>query len=177
MKHFNNDRPRFAPYGFSCETWKPQAMSRADQHDEVELNYLTEGSLTYLMGGRRVLVPAQRLAVFWATVPHQIVEHEGESPYYVATIPFAWFLKWAIPSQLHTRILHWEMVVDSGQCEPERLECDLTVTRSASEENGRFPRLRFGLLSNAKVDAKRPIFRLVLVAILVSKLGAVSNRI
>ena len=95
-------------------------MSRADQHDEVELNYLTEGSLTYLMGGRRVLVPAQRLTVFWATVPHQIVEHDGESPYYVATIPFAWFLKWAIPSQLHMRILHWEMVVDSAPCEPER---------------------------------------------------------
>ena len=120
MKHFNDDRPRFAPYGFSCEIWKPQAMSRADQHDEIELNYLTEGSLTYLMGGRRVLVPAQRLTVFWATVPHQIVEHEGASPYYVATIPFAWFLKWAIPSQLRLRILHWEMVVDSAQCEPER---------------------------------------------------------
>lgn len=120
MKHFNNDRPRFAPYGFSCETWKPQAMPRADQHDEIELNYLTEGSLTYLMGGRRVLVPAQRLTVFWATVPHQIVEHEGDSPYFVATIPFAWFLKWAMPSQLHSRILHWEMVVDTARSEPER---------------------------------------------------------
>ncbi len=118
MKHFNPNRPRFAPYGFSCETWKPQAMSRADQHDEVELNYLPEGSLTYLMGGRRVLVPAQRLTVFWATVPHQIVEYEGQSPYYVATIPFAWFLKWGIPSQLHMRILHWEIVVDSARCEP-----------------------------------------------------------
>ncbi len=42
-----------------------------------------------------------------------------------------------------------------------RLECDLTVTRNASEGKRQFPRLRFGLLSNAKVDAKRPIFRLV----------------
>ncbi len=120
MKHFNKDRPRFAPYGFSCETWQPQSMSRADQHDEIELNYLTEGSLTYLMGGRRVLVPSQRLTVFWATVPHQIVEHEGDSPYFVATIPFAWFLKWAMPSQLHSRILHWEMVVDTADSKPER---------------------------------------------------------
>lgn len=95
-------------------------MQRADQHDEVELNYLTEGSLTYLMGGRRVLVPARRLTVFWATVPHQIIEYDGAAPYYVATIPFAWFLKWAMPSQLHTRILHWEMVVDKARCEPAR---------------------------------------------------------
>lgn len=95
-------------------------MLRADQHDEVELNYLTEGSLTYLMGGRRVLVPARRLAVFWATVPHQIVDHEGVSPYYVATVPFEHFLKWATPSQLHMRILHWEVVVDSAVNDPDR---------------------------------------------------------
>ena len=120
MKQFDPSRQRFAPYGFSCETWKPHAMARADQHDEIELNYLIEGSLTYLMGGRRVVVPAQRLTAFWATVPHQIVDYEGESPYYVATIPFAWFLKWGIPSQLHTQILRWEIVVDSAPSVPAR---------------------------------------------------------
>lgn len=119
-KHFDSNRARFAPYGFSCEMWEPKEMTRADQHDEVELNYLSEGSLTYLMGGRRVLVPARRLTVFWATVPHQIVDHEGDTPYYVATIPFAWFLKWGIPSQLHMRILHWEMVIDTAVSDPER---------------------------------------------------------
>ncbi|WP_323379606.1 helix-turn-helix domain-containing protein [Stieleria sedimenti] len=76
-------------------------MPRADQHDEIELNYLTSGSLTYLMGGRRAVVPAQHLAAFWATVPHQIVEYTGNEPYYVATIPFAWYLKWGIAAQLH----------------------------------------------------------------------------
>ncbi len=95
-------------------------MPRADQHDEIELNYVLEGSLTYLMGGRRVLVPAQRLAVFWAAVPHQIVEFESDSPYYVVTIPFAWFLKWGIPTQLHTRILHWELVIDSAPSDAKR---------------------------------------------------------
>ena len=120
MKHFDNDRPRFASYGFSCETWAPQAMPRADQHDEVELNYLLEGTLTYLMGGRRVMVPAKRLVVFWAVVPHQIIEFESESPYYVATIPFAWFLKWGLPNQLHMRIMHWEMVMDLAPADSTR---------------------------------------------------------
>lgn len=95
-------------------------MPRADQHDEIELNYLSEGSLTYLLGGRRVVVPAQRLAAFWATVPHQIVDYDGDSPYYVATIPFAWFLKWGIACQLHDRILQWDMVLDAAQSEPAR---------------------------------------------------------
>ena len=120
MKQFDPDRPRFASYGFTCEKWVPQAMPRADQHDEIELNYLTSGSLTYLMGGQRAVVPAQTLAAFWATVPHQIVEYTGNEPYYVATIPFAWYLKWGIGAQLHDRLLQWEMVLDAAPCEPAR---------------------------------------------------------
>lgn len=95
-------------------------MLRADQHDEIELNYLYEGSLTYLLGGKRVLVPAQRLTAFWAAVPHQIVAHEGGTPYYVATIPFSWFLQWGMPQSLHLRIMQWEMIVDCGPSEPAR---------------------------------------------------------
>ncbi len=120
MKYFDSSRPKFAPYGFSCEAWEPHEMLRADQHDEIELNYLLEGSLTYLMGGKRVFVPARCLAAFWATVPHQIVAHEGVSPYYVATIPFSWFLQWGMPSHLHRRIVQWEMVLDGGPSEPVR---------------------------------------------------------
>jgi AraC-like DNA-binding protein len=120
MKHFNNERPRFASYGFWCEKWEPRAMPRTDQHDEIELNYLTDGSLTYLMGGRRVQVPAKRLAVFWAMVPHQIVEFEKESPYFVATVPFAWFLKWRMPASLHTRILKWDLVLDVAPVDVSR---------------------------------------------------------
>lgn len=95
-------------------------MPRPDQHDEVELNYLPEGSLTYLMAGHRQFVPARRLVAFWATVPHQIVEHEGETPYFVATIPFAWFLKWRVPDNLHNRILQWEMVIDVDAGDSDR---------------------------------------------------------
>lgn len=95
-------------------------MPRADQHDEVELNYLLDGTLTYLMGGRRVMVPARRLVAFWAVVPHQIIEFESQSPYYVSTIPFAWFLKWGLPGRLHLRIVNWEMVVDPAPTRPGR---------------------------------------------------------
>lgn len=119
MKQFDISRPTFSPYGFSCETWVPHEMLRADQHDEIELNYLDVGSLTYLMGGQRVVVPARRLAAFWATVPHQIVAHEGGTPYYVATIPFSWFLQWGMPPSLHLRIVQWEMVIDGASREPE----------------------------------------------------------
>ncbi len=68
-------------------------MVKPDHHDEVELNLLPHGSLTYLMGGRRVTVHARRLVMFWAAIPHQVVSLETDNPYYVATIPFSWFLQ------------------------------------------------------------------------------------
>jgi hypothetical protein len=35
-------------------------MQRFDRHNEIELNLLDRGSLTYIVGGRRVSIPAGR---------------------------------------------------------------------------------------------------------------------
>jgi hypothetical protein len=64
--HFEESRPDLAPYGFTCEIWEPQPMPRADRHNELELNFVDAGALTYLLGGRRVTLPARRLSAFWA---------------------------------------------------------------------------------------------------------------
>ena len=39
-------------------------MPRPDRHNEIEINLLTSGSLSYLLGGRRTTIEADRLAVF-----------------------------------------------------------------------------------------------------------------
>ena len=48
-------------------------MLRPDRHDEIEINFLDRGTLTYLIGGDRVTVQPRRVTAFWAAVPHQIV--------------------------------------------------------------------------------------------------------
>src|SRR5438094_472025 len=71
------------------------------------------GTVTYLLGGRKVTVEAGRLAVFWAAIPHQIIDARGvKSPYFVATLPLAWFLQAKLPDRLVQPILHAEMVCD-----------------------------------------------------------------
>ena len=72
-------------------------MRRPDHHNEVELNLLDAGWVTYLLGGRKVRIEAGRLSVFWAAIPHQIIEFGTETEYFVATIPFAWFLQCKLP--------------------------------------------------------------------------------
>ena len=87
MHHFDTRRRDFAPYGFTCEVWEPRQMPRPDRHDEIEINFLDRGSLTYLIGGQRVTVQARRVSAFWAAVPHQIVAFDNVNYYHVVTVP------------------------------------------------------------------------------------------
>lgn len=109
---FNHDRPDFAPYGFTCERWQAAPMRRPDRHDEIELNLLERGSLTYLLGGARITLKEQRLGVFWAAIPHQIIGSERKPEYYVVTIPLAWFLQCRLPAKLVDRLLHGQFLSD-----------------------------------------------------------------
>lgn len=114
MKRFDTSRPEFSPYGFTCELWTPSRMPRPDKHNEIELNFLSAGSLTYLMGGHRITVEAARLAVFWAAIPHQIVAAEDKEPYYVVTLPLSEFLASGLPTTFVNRLLHGELVLDTA---------------------------------------------------------------
>jgi AraC-like DNA-binding protein len=113
LHHFDSRRRDFAPYGFTCEIWEPRQMPRPDRHDEIEINFLDRGTLTYLMGGQRVTVQARRVTAFWAAVPHQIVEFNNVSFYYVVTVPFGWVLQWGMPEHLLTALTQGQIIADT----------------------------------------------------------------
>lgn len=113
IKHFDHTRDEFSPYGLTCELWGPVKMHRPDRHNEVELNLLPQGELTYLMWGERRKVRAGRLACFWAAVPHQIIEFKGISSYHVATIPLAWVLGWGLPERFVSALLDGEILEET----------------------------------------------------------------
>jgi AraC-like DNA-binding protein len=113
LHHFDSRRRDFAPYGFTCEVWEPRQMPRPDQHDEIEINFLDRGTLTYLIGGQRVNVQARRVSAFWAAVPHQIVAFDNVNYYYVVTVPFGWVLQWGLPEQLMVALTQGQLIADS----------------------------------------------------------------
>ena len=79
MPSFDQSRKDFSPYGFTCVRWAPTLMPRSDRHNEIELNLLEQGSLTCLLGGQKVTLPAGRLTLFGAGFPHQIIGFEGKA--------------------------------------------------------------------------------------------------
>ena len=112
MVSFDPTRPDVAPYGFTCVRWNPTPMRRSDRHNEVELNFLQSGWLTYLVGGRTVRIEAQRLSAFWAAIPHQIIEFAPGTEYFVATLPLPWFLQCRLPEDLVQPLLFGQVLVD-----------------------------------------------------------------
>lgn len=110
MVSFDPNRPDFTPYGFSCVRWTPSPMKRPDHHDEIEVNVLTEGWVSYLLGGQKVRIEGGQMGVFWAAIPHQILGFSPGINYFVVTIPFAWFLQCQLPDAFVQRLLRGEVI-------------------------------------------------------------------
>jgi len=111
---FNEQRNEFRPYGLTAEYWVPRLMKKPDRHNEIEINYLADGSLTYFIQGSKITIPGKSLTVFWGLVPHQIIEHTGLTPYYVCTIPLTLFLEWRLPSMFVDRVLKGEIIIENS---------------------------------------------------------------
>ncbi|OIR08105.1 melibiose operon regulatory protein [mine drainage metagenome] len=110
---FDPNRPDFAPYGFSCVRWTPSPMRRPDHHNEIEINMLSRGWVSYLLGGRKVRMEAGHLNVFWAAIPHQILEFARDTHYFVVTIPLAWFLQCHLPERFVQPLLRGEVLAET----------------------------------------------------------------
>lgn len=108
---FDERRPELTPYGMTCELWQPSLMRRPDRHNEIEINYLVDGSITYLIHNKKIEIPQKKWVVFWGLVPHQIVNFNKNSPYFVVTIPFAQFLQWNMPDLFVDKVFRGEVLI------------------------------------------------------------------
>lgn len=140
MARLITDRPHFTSYGLSCVRWNPGPMQRPDHHNEIQLNMLGRGRVTYLLGGSTVHVKAGRLTAFWAAIPHQIIDYEADTEYFVATLPLAWFLQSELPDVLVQPLMRGEVVEEP---QPDRAAFDTALFRqwqSDLEKNSRVVR-------------------------------------
>lgn len=112
MVQFDPNRPDFTPYGFTCVRWIPSPMRRPDHHNEIEINLLHSGWVIYLLGGRKVRIPAGTLSAFWAAIPHQIIDFGPKTEYFVATIPLSWFLQCRVSERFVQQLMQGEVLME-----------------------------------------------------------------
>jgi len=101
---------------FGLRAWlgNPHLMPRPHRHSEIELNFVCEGAITYLHRDTLVTIPAGRLAIFWAAIPHQLIEGD-ESTFYYVTIPLETFLAWKLPQPFTQALLFGDLVLDDDR--------------------------------------------------------------
>jgi AraC-like DNA-binding protein len=63
---------------FGIRWFDPQVMPAEHAHGHIELNWLTGGSMDYVIDGRPLHIPAGRLVLFWAGIPHQTVAVQAD---------------------------------------------------------------------------------------------------
>jgi hypothetical protein len=68
------DGLRHETIGFGAWRAVPGVMPLAHTHTDIELNFLLGGGARYFLAGRFHELAPGRLAVFWAGMPHRLVQ-------------------------------------------------------------------------------------------------------
>ncbi len=59
---------------FGMRVFKPQVMAEPHWHGHIEVNFVRNAKLFYIVDGTLITVEPDQLIVFWANVPHQLVD-------------------------------------------------------------------------------------------------------
>jgi AraC-like DNA-binding protein len=65
---------------FGMRIFKPQIMSEPHWHGHIEANFVRNADLVYNVDGAPVVVKPDQLVIFWANVPHQLLDIPQSGP-------------------------------------------------------------------------------------------------
>jgi len=112
----NYFREQMHTQGFIFLSGAPGIMPALHCHQEIEVNLITRGEMTYLLGARCLQLPAGRLTAFWAAIPHRVIFVSPEAEYYCMHLPLSLFLRWQLPGEFTSRMLHGEALYERDDC-------------------------------------------------------------
>ncbi|MBZ0287998.1 MAG: AraC family ligand binding domain-containing protein, partial [Anaerolineae bacterium] len=97
--------------GFNSWGGSVALMSRPHRHNEIELNLIEQGYMTYVFGGQSVIVRAGTLALFWAAFPHQVIQVGEPTTAHWLTLPLRQFLAWQLYKPFTESVLNNQVIV------------------------------------------------------------------
>jgi len=131
LPDFIQSRAEAFGYGFSAASVPYRPMTRPDRHNEIELNLVEGGELTYLFGGRAETLREGRFMAFWGAVPHQVIHAREVRRLHWVHLPLAWVLQWGLPNGFLDALMGGRIVLEA---DPARAAADLALMRQWVEE-------------------------------------------
>ncbi|SHE65256.1 AraC-type DNA-binding protein [Kaistia soli DSM 19436] len=86
-------------------------MRSAHVHSHVEINLIIEGQMTYLFNGRTVTLKRSDLGMFWAAIPHRVIEVEPGTRFICSDLPIEMCLAMPGCEALKTALLQGGLLV------------------------------------------------------------------
>jgi AraC-like DNA-binding protein len=112
------------PHGLLAGVGVPAPMRDLHAHGDIELNFVYSGAVRHFVGGRFVEIAGSGLSVFWAAMPHQLVEVEPKTELMWMHVPLVTVLRWSLGSAFMRKVLAGEVVID-----PQSTSWDAELTR------------------------------------------------
>uniref|UniRef100_A0A7C1FU23 Helix-turn-helix domain-containing protein n=1 Tax=Caldilinea aerophila TaxID=133453 RepID=A0A7C1FU23_9CHLR len=111
------------PISYGLRSWRchPDLMTLAHRHNDIELNFLLAGEVVYIYRDQKVRLSPGRLAIFWAAIPHQLIERPPLCDFCIFTLPLELFLSWKLPPRFVHTVLNGDVIVD---CDPTSASID-----------------------------------------------------
>jgi AraC-like DNA-binding protein len=123
------------PSALACWQGRGHAMPSAHRHDDLEVNIVEDQPLTYLFGGSLVTIQPGHAALFWAAVPHRLIDtpHNWQARVRWLHVPLGQVLGWGLPAPAIAELLHGTPLVTRRSGHPgrgafTRWSADLTST-------------------------------------------------
>lgn len=83
----------------------PPVMLMPHWHAQIEINYVTKGSVHYRMGDHSFGIEAGQMCLFWGGQAHQMDESSEDSFYAGAHLPLVHFFRMRLPSAVSSRLM------------------------------------------------------------------------
>ncbi|PJG82825.1 transcriptional regulator MelR [Caviibacterium pharyngocola] len=94
----------------------PYVMAGYHWHGHIEINIPFDSNVEYIFNGRNVTIQAGHIALFWASVPHRVVDCKHCRSMAVLDIPVHLFLSWPLSRELINHVTHG-IVIQSKHAE------------------------------------------------------------
>jgi AraC-like DNA-binding protein len=122
------------PSELACWQGRGHAMASAHRHDDLEVNLVEDEPLTYLFGGSLVTIEPGHAALFWAAVPHRLIDtpHNWNAHVRWLHVPLGQVLAWGLPEQAVAELLRGTPLITRQPEHPDHA----AFTRWARELDG-----------------------------------------
>ncbi|MCG3150156.1 MAG: Melibiose operon regulatory protein [Verrucomicrobiae bacterium] len=109
--------------------WQTNQHRPFHQHNEVELDLILAGRVTYELGGKSFSPIRRRAYCFWSAVPHRVVRLTLPVRIYSISVPTPWVLQYHLPSPILARLFHGECFSEPTNSADELMADSFTFCR------------------------------------------------